>query len=162
MRIVLISLAATGLASAVPAAAQEADEGAAAAASRVELVRILDRNFKRVDGNGDGSLSKAEMEAAAALLAGKRVEARFKALDTNKDSVLSLSEFQALTASARAGSGTAAALQRLDTNGDGNVSADEFQSPLVTQFDRLDSDRNGTLSAAERAKAPPPPRPEGR
>lgn len=144
---------------ATPAGAQDGDD-ILKASSRSELVRVLDGNFKGVDKNGDGSLSAAEMQAAADLIAARRVEARFKALDTNKDSMVSLSEFKALTASARAGSGTAQALKRLDANADGSVSADEFRSPLVTQFDRLDSNKDGQLSAAERAAVAP--KPQGR
>ena len=160
MRQLLIAASAAALLAA-PAAAQDADE-AERAASRSELARILDRNFRTVDGDGNGRLDKAEMEAAAALIASNRIEQRFKSLDTNNDSMISLAEFKALTASARAGSGTAAALQRLDSNRDGAVSAEEFRSPLITQFDRLDSNKDGQLSAAERAKAPPAPTPEGR
>ena len=160
MRHLLIAAAAAALL-AGPAAAQDADE-AERAASRSELLRILDGNFKSVDGNGDGRLDKGEMEAAAALIASNRIERRFKSLDTNNDSMISLAEFKALTATARAGSGTAAALPRLDSNRDGAVSAEEFRSPLITQFDRLDANKDGQLSADERAKAPPARPPEGR
>ena len=158
MRTLLLPIAALALA--VPAAAQDVD--ADSAANRADLARILEDNFQGIDRDRNGILDKAEMKGAADLIADKRIEARFKVLDTNNDSMISLSEFKALTASARAGSGTAAALQRLDSSGDGKVSAEEFRSPLLRQFDRLDSNKDGTLSAAERAKAPAPKPPEGR
>lgn len=47
-------------------------------------------------------------------------------------------------------------MQHMDRNGDGELSRDEVQGPLKDHFDRLDTDKSGTLSRKELKNAKPP------
>ncbi|WP_353505626.1 hypothetical protein [Vibrio sp. SCSIO 43136] len=46
--------------------------------------------------------------------------------------------------------------EEMDTNGDGELQMDELRGPLADQFDQLDTDNSGGLSAQE---IPEPPKP---
>ena len=106
---------------AAPAAAQE---------TRASANAKLDAEFKQSDGNGDGFLSRAEIEARLRRMkvAGgrtldpvqaKRISGLFLARgDTNKDGRVSRTESRALMG---------AVFARYDSNGDGRVEGAEAQ-----------------------------------
>ena len=120
----------------------------------------VDESFVNVDANKDGFMDRAEIEAAevraitarkAALL--KRQESIFQRLDANKDGSLTMQEFSAPVAAAAIRKGNATPiLGRLDTNKDGKVSLAENRVPSMAQFDRADANKDGALSAEERAR----------
>lgn len=131
------------------------------APTRAGMIKNLDATFKAIDTNGDGTLNAAELQAAEAKTQQQRiaqlrarVDAEFTKLDTNKDNQLSKAEFMA---AAPTGSNTppngAAIVTQLDKNKDGKVSADEYRGPVLTRFDKLDSNHDGTISQAERQAA---------
>ena len=121
----------------------------------------MDANFKAIDTNGDGVLSQSELAAAAAkgeqqrqAQLRTRMEGEFTKLDTNKDGVLSKAEFLAATPPASAQAANAAdILAQLDKNKDGKVSPEEYRGPVLSRFDALDTNHDGTLSATERQAA---------
>lgn len=125
------------------------------------MIKGIDANFKAIDTNGDGTLSSNELAAAegkvqqqriAALRS--RVDAEFTKLDTNKDGQLSKSEFMAAAPTASSATPNGAAIvTRLDSNKDGKVSADEYRAPVLGQFDKVDTNHDGTLSPTERQAA---------
>ncbi len=154
------TLAAAQTTPAKPGAARPA-AAAQQPSTRANVAKGLDANFKSVDTNGDGTLSTAELAAAEGKVQQRRIaqrraqhEAGFTRLDTNKDGALSKAEFMAAapTASAAAPNG-AALVTRLDANKDGRVTADEYRAPVLAQFDRADSNKDGVLSDAERKAA---------
>jgi Ca2+-binding EF-hand superfamily protein len=153
----LISVGATPAfaTAAVPATAPAAVKPAAAqAVTRAAVSNGRDAAFKKIDTNGDGSISAAELAAADAGLARARLDAEFGKLDTNKDGQLSKVEFLAAApqpSSLVAGMGKTIAA--LDKNKDGKVTADEFRAPQLAMFDRLDTNHDGVLSDAERKAA---------
>jgi hypothetical protein len=56
------------------------------------------------------------------------------------------------TLSSAAPSG-AQALAQLDKNKDGKVSLDEYRAPKLASFDKLDTNHDGTINAAEKQAA---------
>lgn len=131
--------------------------------SRTEFSRNLDANYTKLDTNNDGSITQSEIEAAQtraeqavnAMLLKRRAEG-FARLDTNKDGQLSLAEFN--TGSPlprRPRANPADALAKLDLNKDKKVSLTEFRALPLTNFDKADLNRDGTISIDEQKKALP-------
>lgn len=140
-----------------PAAAQPAQQQP----NRATLLRNLDANFQSLDTNKDGSLSQAELAAAEAKAQQQRLaqvraqaDAQFTRLDTNRDGQLSKTEFMAAVPQRPAAAATGAGvLAQLDRNKDQKVSIDEYRTPMLAGFDRFDTNKDGTISPAERAAA---------
>lgn len=166
----LLAASAMALAASVPAFATAAPAPARTAApaaapaqnpTRAGVIKNLDSTFKAIDTNGDGTLSAAELSAAESkvqqeriTMLRSRVDGEFTKLDTNKDGVLSKAEFMAAAPSAPTTAPNGAALlSNLDKNKDGKVSADEYRGPILARFDALDTNHDGTISAAERQSA---------
>lgn len=109
--------------------------------------------FKAMDKNGDGKVSRDEFPGRPAM---------FERVDKNKDGVLEASEVKALAESmpkggtpggGPAGMQPGARIMAMDKDGDGKVSRAEFSgAPAV--FDRLDADKDGSLTRDEAARGP--------
>jgi Ca2+-binding EF-hand superfamily protein len=148
---------------AAPAAAPKtvAPKPAAQALTRAAMTNQLDKTFKAIDTNGDGTVTAAEIGAAElkvlqqrAGAARTRMDAEFGKLDTNHDGQLSKVEFMAASPQApTAAPNGATLLARLDKNKDGKVTVDEYRAPQLAAFDRLDTNHDGTISATERQAA---------
>ena len=159
----LIALgSAPALATAAPAAAPAGAKPATAhPATRAGLINGLNGNFQAIDTNGDGTLSAAELQTAEAKVQQQRlaalrtrIESEFTKLDTNKDGVLSKTEFMAAAPqSAGAAPNGANIVAQLDKNKDGKVSAEEYRGPVLARFDAIDTNKDGTISDAERKAA---------
>ena len=103
-------------------------------------------SFQELDANGDGQVTKAEMETHRTK--------KFTSADTNGDGKLSVEEMQA-EAQKKANERVSDMFTRLDTDKDGFLSTDELPKPRRADkmFDRLDADGNGSLSEQEFANA---------
>jgi Ca2+-binding EF-hand superfamily protein len=157
MRTALFAAAAI-LAFAAPAAAQDTD--AEETISRARLVETVEANFKRIDSDSDGTVTKAEIAAAqdkmveeASARAEKKFAEQFAKLDTNKDGMLNLSEFTAAAPDARAKASADSRLDKFDSNQDGKITLDEFKTPVLANFDRIDANKDGELSDQEKRQA---------
>lgn len=125
--------------------------------TKAALSSQLDASFKRLDSNSDKSLTTAEIDAAqkrqlaeAQNTIAKRLEGEFAKLDGNKDGQLSLAEFKAAAPTPKVAS-PAELLGQLDKNKDGKVTQDEFRSVPLSNFDRIDTNKDGTISDAEKS-----------
>ncbi len=119
--------------------------------TRAKVAADAEAEFKRVDTNKDGQMSRAEIETfqvaiATTMLAARNKEA-FAALDADKSGQLSAAEFAKLS------SGTpkvdAGPVLSIDTNKDGQVSLAEHRGAKLETFARFDANKDGTLTAAE-------------
>lgn len=135
-------VAATGLAFAMPVAAQTA-------APVPPTARPALFDFARLDANADGKVTMEEITAAR--------DAEAKALDANGDGKIDAAELLAYR-TADLEERIKAEIAALDTDGDGALSAAELaahrivrMSPVLPQamFDRIDTDKDGAISQAE-------------
>ena len=112
----------------------------------------MDGQFRLMDVDKNGQLTRAEIEQhqlqSALAEAKARNRAQFVELDANKNGQISPAEFAKLTpptAAANAGP----MLARDDLNRDSQISLVEHRSATLANFDRLDTDKDGVVSAAE-------------
>lgn len=119
---------------------------------RAQFVAEMDSQFRQMDADKNGQLTHAEIEqyqSQAALAEAKaRNRARFAELDANKNGQLSPDEFAKLTATPPAANGLPM-LTREDANRDNQISLVEHRSATLANFDRLDTDKNGVVTADE-------------
>jgi hypothetical protein len=156
--------AVTILASPMAAVAQSGAPKAGAAqpaqsVTRSALSTQLDASFGNLDTNKDKSLNKAEVESAQARNVAqtqaeiaKRLEAEFGRLDGNKDGQLSMAEFKGAAATPRVPP-VDELMKQLDRNSDGKITQDEYRALPLANFDRLDTNKDGTISAQEQSAA---------
>ncbi|HLL30151.1 MAG TPA: EF-hand domain-containing protein [Allosphingosinicella sp.] len=143
--------------------------------TRAEVQAQVQSRFARADSNRDGFLTQDEVRARAEArrsqrqqLRGERREQRFEQLDANNDGVISRSEFEALRTvrgerrgqrlAHRGGRGGMAgfggrAFATMDLDRDGRISLAEAQRAALQRFDRIDSNRDGTIGPEERQAA---------
>lgn len=103
-------------------------------------------NFEQIDTNGDGKLSKEELQAAAP-------EGRFVASDANSDGKITREEAVA-AATAKAGERFDKMLERFDADKDGALTQDEIktgrkEARMERMFERADADKDGFISKEE-------------
>lgn len=134
------------------------------ATCRKQAQARFDKRFKKLDTDGDGSLSKAEAEKGAPRLA-----EHFSDIDTDKDGKLTREEVQ--TAAREHGERCKqdpekcraemkqrfdAKWKKADVDGDGTVSraeADKAMPRLAQHFDEIDANKDGKITQDELAAA---------
>ena len=130
--------------------------------TRAELGTELDTDYADMDGDKDGKVTAAEINTRLVKSAEAKVEAlrkerdaAFAQLDTNSDGSISKAEFEARAKLPTIKDPDAKPfLAQFDSDKDGNISKDEFRAPTLANFDRLDQDKDGTLTPSERSSAP--------
>ncbi len=113
-----------------------------AARPRQFLVRRVEAEFKAIDADSDGKLTKAEVDAARGkptllLLA-----------DADKDGAVTKQELAKAFAS-RSGQVSDRVFEALDADKDGKISAAEWQASGERRFARLDRNKDGAVTADE-------------
>ena len=141
--------------------------------------KIQEKLFSILDGNGDGSVAKDELNSA--LTSAKEsdssltidIDELFSQLDANGDGSLDSQETAAMAPPPPSGRGGPRGpnpeemFAQLDSNSDGSIDLDELtalaeqaETDVSSLFSALDSDGDGGLNIDEMsALAPPPPPP---
>jgi Ca2+-binding EF-hand superfamily protein len=159
VRISVLIASAASLAAATSATAQSPES---IPTTRAEVIKMLDARFAGIDTNGDGGLTAAELKTVEAQVIATRkaeladaVKRAFTKLDSNKDGRLSIEEYGAAAPKidAEPAGNAAELLTLLDTDKNGKISTDEFRRRTLAGFDKLDANKDGTVTPAERDKA---------
>jgi Ca2+-binding EF-hand superfamily protein len=124
--------------------------------TRAEVSQQVDAEFKALDANGDGKITKAEIQAAIEKITAKNAaelkqqqDEEFRKLDTDKNGQLSLAEFEASVKLTPKPGLADQRLQMFDANKDGVITAAEFRGPPLAQFDQVDTNKDGVISEEE-------------
>ncbi|HEY0326023.1 MAG TPA: EF-hand domain-containing protein [Allosphingosinicella sp.] len=157
-------LATTGVAAAQ--GGQDARRGPVAEVTRDQALARADQRFARLDVNRDGSVTADEARQARQARRAERQGQMFDRLDANHDGAISREEFgqrQAMRGERRGGRGMMRGMRRGGPRGearaarmfggDGVVTREEFRARALQRFERLDTNRDGTITAAERQEA---------
>ena len=129
--------------------------------SRAEFVDARIGRLTVADADHDGSVTRDEMRATARARMARRADTRFDRLDADDDGVISKSEFDARRehrADVRMERGPRrahrGALRRAHQRAErGPIVVAEAQTRAETAFARLDADRDGFITVAERGAA---------
>ena len=168
----LVGLAALMLA-AVPVAAMAAQQPEARAdeksdvekpVTQAEISAKLDADYADMDGDKDGKVTPAEIDARLVKSAEAKIElikkdrdAAFAKLDTNSDGSISRAEFDEKAKLPTIKQPDAKPfLDRFDADKDGAITLEEFRGPTLANFAKMDANKDGTVTPSE-ANAPAAP-----
>lgn len=119
---------------------------------RTTFLATMDAEFKRMDSDQNGKVTQAEIEqferSAALIQVQARNRALFTQLDFDKNGQLSAEEFSKLPMQTPLPNGVAL-LAQFDQNRDRSVTIVEYRTVKLSNFDRLDTDKDGVASLAE-------------
>lgn len=128
---------------------------------RAKFIAGMDAEFRKMDADANGRLSRAEIEQFQNSQSAAQAEARNKALfvelDVDKNGRLSQAEFAKMATSASVANAQPM-IARMDGDRDDQISLAEHRAATVANFDRLDTDRNGVVTPAEMKAAGIAPR----
>lgn len=147
-------------------AAQDMGQRPAPPATQAEAMARADQRFAALDTNRDGQLSADELKGprAARMIGrvdtdknGKITQAEFRAAaasrfaraDTDRDGTIEAGERQGKWGKRGGRGGGARMLARLDTDRDGAISLAEFVAGAQQRFQKMDSNGDGRIDAAE-------------
>ena len=119
---------------------------------RTNFLQLMDAEFKKRDLDGNGKATRAEVEEftkrAATAEAKQKNQELFSRLDVDKNGLISPAEFTALVPGPQFVD-VSAEMIRFDKNRDQIITLVEYRTSTLANFDRLDADKDGILSAAE-------------
>lgn len=126
--------------------------------TRSNFIQQMDAEYRKRDLDGDGKVTRAELEqferAQALTQAQANNRALFLKLDVDRNGSISPGEFAALVQDPGTPDVTPL-MQRFDSNKDQIISIVEYRGATLVNFDRLDADKDGVVTDAEvKAGAP--------
>jgi Ca2+-binding EF-hand superfamily protein len=131
---------------------RKAPAPASQAVSRAAFLNGMDAEFRKMDADKNGTVTRAEVDGFERAISVLKIQARnralFARLDADRNGQISQAEFARL-ASAPPAPNTAATLGRYDLNRDQSISLVEYRTATLSNFDRKDMDKDGFVSAAE-------------
>lgn len=120
---------------------------------RGSFVATMDEEYRKIDANKDGAVSKAELQAdherRAVAAATANARALFARFDLDRNGQLSAEEFIKASIGQPKKPDVTSVMARLDTDRDSKVTIIEYRALTLAAFDRLDKDNDSVLSEAE-------------
>lgn len=149
----IISASASLVIAAAASTSVMAQDGQTPAVERAQFVAQMDAEFARLDGDGDGVVTTAEITASqrnsAQAEALRQNRAVFDRLDADNNGQVSPQEFAQLANPAAVPVDPAPLLGQFDANQDGSITRLEYRVATQGNFDRIDADRDGTITPLE-------------
>ena len=129
---------------------------AAAAANqplaRTQFIADMDAEYRKMDADKNGQLTRIEIEQYQKLQAVAQASARnrawFSQLDADKNGQLSPAEFGKMAVASQPPNATPV-LSQTDLNRDGRVTLVEYRTAKLANFDRMDADKDGIVTVPE-------------
>lgn len=155
------------MAAPAPRPAPPAPPAASTDLPRATFIQSMDADYRKRDLDGDGKVTRAEIEQfernAATATAQAQNRALFASLDADRNGTLSAGEFAGLVRNVAAPD-VSAQMQRFDANRDQVITIVEYRTATLINFDRLDADKDGVVTDRELAasNAAPGAQPGGR
>ena len=119
---------------------------------RSRFIAGMDGEFRKMDTDKNGQLTKTEIEQfqtqQLAAQARARNKALFAQLDKDKNGQLSQAEFARIATPAPVANAEPM-IARMDGNRDSQISSAEYRAATLANFDRVDSDKDGIVTADE-------------
>jgi Ca2+-binding EF-hand superfamily protein len=132
--------------------AQAAQQAGPQPIPRASFIGEMDSQFRKMDADKNGQLTRIEIEQFQKLRAVAEAEDRnralFAELDTDKNKQLSPAEFARLVTAPPPANATPM-LQQEDANKDNQISLIEHRTATLANFDRIDADKDGVVTPAE-------------
>jgi hypothetical protein len=108
------------------------------------------KRFAALDANSDGSISKAEWDQHGADRQAKRAERKAKRGAAGEEGKREMRGHHGKRGSHHGMRGDHGMMMKADADGDKAISQAEFQTAALARFDRLDSNKDGKVTAEER------------
>ena len=119
---------------------------------RSDYIATMDIEFRKMDGDKNGQVTRAEVESfergVALGQARARALAKFAELDVDKNGQISPVEFNKLISGSPVVDGRPL-IGKLDTNKDSQISLIEHRAGKLSYFDQIDRDKDGIVSVDE-------------
>jgi Ca2+-binding EF-hand superfamily protein len=151
MHLAVISIAALVIASPVLGQAK-VSATTNAPLPRAQFIAGMDGEFRKMDADKNGQLTKPEIEQfqtqQLAAQARTHNKALFVQLDKDKNGQLSQTEFAKIATPAPV-SNAQPMIARMDGNRDSQISSAEYRTATLANFDRVDSVKDGVVTADE-------------
>ena len=117
-----------------------------------QFIDGMDGEFRKMDGDKNGQLTKSEIEQfqtqQQAAQGRARNKALFAQLDKDKNGQLSQSEFARIATPAPVANAQPM-ISRMDGNRDSQISSSEYRAATLANFDRVDSNKDGIVTSDE-------------